>query len=60
MEHIECIDPKCSGTWINRPHLSTWAVDVHFCSGCKRSFRIPTWLGKLAMACIGCHPYYPS
>jgi len=47
MERIECIDPKCSGTPISRPHFSTWAVDVHFCPECKRVFSIPTWLGKL-------------
>ena len=44
---MECIDPECVGSPISRPHLSTWAIDVYFCPKCKRTFSIPTFLGKL-------------
>ena len=47
MKYIDCIDPACPGTPVDRPHLSTWASDVYFCPTCKRTFSIPTWWGKV-------------
>jgi hypothetical protein len=47
MSQIECLDPACTGVPTARPQLSTWAGDVYFCARCKRTFSVPTFLGKL-------------